>query len=299
MGSNTTNYNLYKPAVGETGWGAAVNSSTDTVDTTMKLNADGVAGVPANTAHRTSDGKDHSDVVTNNAKISYTDAADVGSNTTHRTSDGKDHSDVVTNNAKISYTDAAAVGSNTTHRTSDGSDHSFLDQSVVSGATPTFGADNLSDGGGNAIITTTQETNFETAYTHASSSGSDHSLVNSSLVSTINFIIDGGGAAIDTGIKGDIEIPFACTINQVTLLADQAATSVIDIWGEDYANFPPTDADTITSATPPTITAALKSQDSTLTSWTTSITAGDILRFNVDSNDVAERITISIKVTKT
>jgi len=35
-------------------------------------------------------------------------------------------------------TNDTAVGLNTTHRTSNGSDHTFIDQSVVSGATPTF-----------------------------------------------------------------------------------------------------------------------------------------------------------------
>jgi len=277
MGSNTTNYNLYKPDVGETGWGAAVNTSTDTVDTTMKANEDAVA---LNTTHRTSDGKDHSDVVANNAKVSYTDAVDVGLNTTHRGSDGKDHSDVVANNAKISYTDAADVGLNTTHRGSDGKDHS----DVVAN---------------NAKISYTDAVDVGLNTTHRSSSGSDHSLVNSSLVSTINFIIDGGGAAIATGIKGDIEIPFACTINQVTLLADQSTTTTIDIWVDSYANFPPTDADSITAAAVPGIVAGLKDQDATLTGWTTSVTAGDILRFNVDANDNAERVTLSLKVTKT
>jgi len=130
-------------------------------------------------------------------------------------------------------------------------------------------------------------------------SGADHSLVASNSVSVLNFVIDGGGSAITTGIKGDIEIPFDCTINQVTLLADQSTTTVIDIWKDTYANYPATDADSITAAAVPTITAAIKSQDSTLTAWTTSVTDGDILRFNVDSTDNAERVTISLKVTKT
>jgi hypothetical protein len=43
-------------------------------------------------------------VTANNAKVSYTDAAAVGLNTTHRTSDGKDHSDVVLNNAHRALT---------------------------------------------------------------------------------------------------------------------------------------------------------------------------------------------------
>jgi len=51
-----------------------------------------------------------------------------------------------------------------THVSSDGSDHTYIDQDVTSGSAPTFTADNLSSGGSNAIITTTQETNFTTAY---------------------------------------------------------------------------------------------------------------------------------------
>jgi hypothetical protein len=116
--------------------------------------------------------------------------------------------------------------------------------------------------------------------------------------SMVNFIIDGGGAAIATGIKGDIQIPFGCTIKRVTALADQSGSIVVDIWKDTYANFPPTDADTITSSTPPTISTATKSTDATLTTWTTSITALDILRFNVDSCTSITRCTISIEVEK-
>lgn len=118
-------------------------------------------------------------------------------------------------------------------------------------------------------------------------------------VGTITIIIDGGGSAITTGIKADLEIPFACTINQVTLLADQSGSVVIDIWKDTYANFPPTDADSITASAPPTISTAIKSQDATLTGWTTSISAGDILRFNVDSVTSIQRVTLSLKITRT
>jgi hypothetical protein len=41
-------------------------------------------------------------------------------------------------------------------------------------STPTITADNISDGGNNAIITTTQETNFESAFSHVSADGSSH-----------------------------------------------------------------------------------------------------------------------------
>ena len=115
---------------------------------------------------------------------------------------------------------------------------------------------------------------------------------------TITFIIDGGGAAIATGEKGHLEIPFAYTIEQVTMLADQSGSIVVDIWKDNYANFPPTNDDSITASAVPTITTAQKSQDATLTGWTTAIAAGDILAFNVDSCTDIERVMISLKVTK-
>jgi hypothetical protein len=113
----------------------------------------------------------------------------------------------------------------------------------------------------------------------------------------LGWIIDGGGAAITTGIKGDLgPIPFACTILEVTMLADHSGSIVVDIWKDTYANFPPTDADSITASAPPTISTAVKSQDSTLTGWTTSIAAGNILRFNVDSVTDIQRVSIALKV---
>jgi hypothetical protein len=115
----------------------------------------------------------------------------------------------------------------------------------------------------------------------------------------ITFLIDGGGSAITTGEKGHLEIPFACTIDRATLLADQSGSIVIDVWKDSYANFPPDDSDSITASAPPTLSSAQKSQDSTLSGWTTSISAGDILAFNVDSCSDIERVTLSLKVTKT
>lgn len=128
---------------------------------------------------------------------------------------------------------------------------------------------------------------------------SDATVSSNTAIQTITFIIDGGGATITSGVKGDLEIPFGCTINAVTLLADQSGSIVVDIWKDTYANYPPTVADTITASAKPTISSATKSQDTTLTGWTTSITAGDTLRFNVDSITTCQRVTLSLKVTKT
>jgi hypothetical protein len=123
---------------------------------------------------------------------------------------------------------------------------------------------------------------------------------------TLTFVIahfTSPGANIATGFAGVLVVPWACTITQVTLLsADPAITSgsiVIDIWKDTYANYPPTVADSICASAKPTITSAIKSQDAVLTGWTTTIAAGDVLAFNVDSVASVKRIRVDLQVTLT
>lgn len=114
-------------------------------------------------------------------------------------------------------------------------------------------------------------------------------------VRVVEFVIDGGGSAITTGIKGDVEVPFAWSdIVSARLFADQSGSIVINVWKDTYANFPPDVSDKITASAPPTISSATKSQDTTLTGWTKTGSAGDVLRFNVDSASTIARVTISL-----
>lgn len=121
-----------------------------------------------------------------------------------------------------------------------------------------------------------------------------------SRIGTIGIIIDGGGSVLTTGVKGFVQIPFACTITGWTLLSTDptiiSGSVVMDIWKDTYANYPPTVADTITASAKPTISSAIKGQSSTLTGWTTSIAAGDILGFNVDSVSALKKVTLSLTV---
>lgn len=123
------------------------------------------------------------------------------------------------------------------------------------------------------------------------------------LVDALEFVIDGGGSALTTGMKGYLEVPYACTISQATLLADQSGSVVVDIFRSTYSAFaPPThpvSGDKLTASAPPTISSTTKSQDATLTGWTTSLAAGDVLGFNVNSATTITRVTCSLKVTRT
>lgn len=118
----------------------------------------------------------------------------------------------------------------------------------------------------------------------------------------IEITIDGQGSPITTGLKTWIEVPFACTITENTLLADQTGSIVVNVWKCSYANYAPGThpvvGDKITSSAPPTISAAAKAQDATLTGWTTAVSAGDILAFNVDSCATIQKATLSLRVTR-
>jgi len=116
--------------------------------------------------------------------------------------------------------------------------------------------------------------------------------------SALEYVIDAAGAAISTGVVGDLEVPFDSYIEEVELLADRSGSIKIDIWADTYGNYPPTNADTITGGAEPEISAGTKDKDTTLTGWTRSLTKGQTLRFNVDSCTTITRVTISLKVTK-
>lgn len=112
-------------------------------------------------------------------------------------------------------------------------------------------------------------------------------------------IWDGGGSVLQTNKWVDIVAPYACTITGWTLFADVSGSATVDIWKDTYANFPPTVADSITASAKPTLTSAVKAASSTLTGWTTSVAAGDVLRFNLDSAASVTKLTLVVAYTRT
>lgn len=119
------------------------------------------------------------------------------------------------------------------------------------------------------------------------------------LVGVMTFVITDGGGEIADGIKGDLIMPCSGIIQSVDLLADQSGDIVVDIWKAARVAYPPTNADSITGAAPPTISGDDNSQDAVLSGWDTSFSEGDVFRFNVDSCTTIERCTVAIKFLRT
>jgi len=118
-----------------------------------------------------------------------------------------------------------------------------------------------------------------------------------SISGSFGITIDGAGSAITTGNKGYATIPYDGTITGWTMIADQSGDCVIDVWKNSSGNIP-TIIDTITGTEKPTLSSQQINSDLTLTSWTTTVSAGDIVAFNVDSISTITRVNLSIYITK-
>jgi hypothetical protein len=118
-----------------------------------------------------------------------------------------------------------------------------------------------------------------------------------SSIKTFGISLDGGASDISTGIKADLIIPYNMTINSWSIISQQTGDIVIDVWKNTYINYPPTGVDSITGTEKPTLSSQNKNQDLSLSTWTTTISEGDIVRFNVDSCSGVQKAVVSISCT--
>jgi hypothetical protein len=93
-----------------------------------------------------------------------------------------------------------------------------------------------------------------------------------------------------------MEVPLACTINGWTVLADVSGSIVIDVHKCTFAGFPSTTS--IAGSELPTLVSAQKGQNTSLYTWTTGLSKGDILEFIVDSASTVSRVTVSIRAAR-
>lgn len=114
----------------------------------------------------------------------------------------------------------------------------------------------------------------------------------------IGATFNGGGSAITAGSKSWVYIPYGSTIQSVTIACDVSGSIVFGIGMDTYANFS-TSMTSIVASAPPTVTSAQKSQDLTLTGWTTAIPAGDYILFSVTSATTVTNCNIVLDTLRT
>ena len=114
---------------------------------------------------------------------------------------------------------------------------------------------------------------------------------------SLGITIDGSGSTITTGNKGYLVIPYAGIITGWQIIADKLGSCVVDVWKVPSGNIPILE-NSITGSEKPTLSSQQINSDSSLSTWTTSVTKNDIISFNVDSISTVTRVNLTIFITK-
>ncbi len=92
-----------------------------------------------------------------------------------------------------------------------------------------------------------------------------------------------------------IEIPRACVIRSVRIFTTGGTGAcVVDVRRSTYAGFPPGSVNSICGASKPTIVSGTKHENTTLSSWTTSLAAGDVLAIVLESSSVFRTVIVQL-----
>lgn len=117
-------------------------------------------------------------------------------------------------------------------------------------------------------------------------------------VFAIPLSIDGGGSVITVGVKGEVTIPFAATVTGWRIKSPKEAGSiVVTVSRASYVDYPTFTA--ISGTEKPTLSAAQKNEDRSLTTWTTALNADDELQISVDSATTTTLVNLTLFLTRT
>jgi hypothetical protein len=114
-------------------------------------------------------------------------------------------------------------------------------------------------------------------------------------------VVGNGTDAVTTADKAMVRLPSGIGTQQWTItgwtlvsvdstMAAVSGSCTLDLWVDTYANFPPTNADTITASAKPSLSAASKNASTTLTGWDTAIVDGDFIVLEVESSTTCKQI---------
>lgn len=106
---------------------------------------------------------------------------------------------------------------------------------------------------------------------------------------SFGIVVDGGGSAVTTGSKGTKYIPWNCTVTGWDIRSDVSGSCVFDIKRSGVS---------LAGTEKPTLSSSSSNSDLALSTWTTSLSAGDVIEFVVDSASTLTRATVTILVNK-
>lgn len=101
-----------------------------------------------------------------------------------------------------------------------------------------------------------------------------------------------GVAAPNVNALCGIQLPFDLDVLGWTTWGDQPGSAVVDVLRTDYTTF---SFASIAASAKPTLSAAAKNRDTTLTGWTTALDEDDLLQFKLESLTTCKLVVVALK----
>ena len=119
------------------------------------------------------------------------------------------------------------------------------------------------------------------------------------LTRTLNFVIDAGSFPMAIGPKVDMTLDISGTIESWVLVSDEPGNIEIDIHKATFDNFP--NFSSICGTELPTLglinqSTQQKNKNDNLSTWNTTVNAGDIFRFIVNYSSNISKATVSLRI---
>lgn len=113
---------------------------------------------------------------------------------------------------------------------------------------------------------------------------------------TTGLVVDGGTSILTTGSKGYKKIGQDCRVTGWNIIGTPSGSIVIDVKRCVDSAFPTTSS--IAGTEKPTLSGQTKNNDTNLTTWTTDLSAGDILEYNIDSASTITKVWLTLLLNK-
>jgi hypothetical protein len=119
------------------------------------------------------------------------------------------------------------------------------------------------------------------------------------LTRTLNYVIDSGSFPMSNGVKGNMTIDVTGEIESWTIISDTEGNVEVDIQKCSFEDFP--NFTSICGTERPTLgvlnnSVQRKNKDEDLSTWNTTVTAGDIFQFEVIYSINITRFVVSMKL---
>jgi hypothetical protein len=107
-----------------------------------------------------------------------------------------------------------------------------------------------------------------------------------------------GSSVPNTGLLNFVQIPYSGTITGWTIITNSSSGSAqFDVKKSTYSGYPTTSS--IVASAPPLVSSAQKATSTTLTGWTTTVTAGDMIEIYLTSVSTATILSLILDITRT